>query len=50
MAQKPLTGKPLPSLVSALWFSFDSAEEDKELWILEQEVSAEVGGKYELNR
>lgn len=42
MAQKPLTDKPTPSFVSSLWFSFDSAEEDKELWILEQEVQAEV--------
>ncbi|CAL8079124.1 unnamed protein product [Orchesella dallaii] len=42
MGQRPLTEKTIPSLVSALWFSFDSAEEDKELWILEQEVASEL--------
>lgn len=42
MGQKPLTEKALPNFMSGLWFSFDPAEEDKELWLLEQEVSAVV--------
>lgn len=45
MGQRPLPGKPLPNLVSPLWFSFDRREEDRELESLEQEVFAEVGEK-----
>jgi len=31
-----------PVVSNRQWNSFDSSEEDRELWILEQEISSEV--------
>jgi hypothetical protein len=42
MGERPIWCGGVPSLVSSLWFGFEGAEEERELWALEAEITGEL--------